>query len=176
VVSAGAAALWGKLHGGANQAVIEMLQSINAAKITPAEFVDRLKANKERLMGFGHGVYKTYDPRAKILKEHCHRLLKKPGMKDPCFDIALALEEIALKDDYFLSRNLYPNVDFYSGLILRAAGFPTNMFTVLFAIGRMPGWLAQWREMRRAEKLKIARPRQIYQGPATRHYVPMDQR
>jgi citrate synthase len=176
VVSAGTAALWGKLHGGANQAVIEMLDQIRHGGLTAEEFVDRAKAGKARLMGFGHRVYKTYDPRAKILKEYCHCILKKPGRSGPCFDIALKLEEIALKDEYFVSRHLYPNVDFYSGLILKAAGFPTSMFTVLFAIGRMPGWLAQWREMRHADKMKIARPRQIYQGPTQRPYVPMDRR
>ena len=176
VVSAGISALWGRLHGGANQAVIEMLERIQASGISVAAYVERLKANKERLMGFGHRVYKTYDPRAKILREHCHNLLKKPGMSAPAFDIALELEQIALRDEYFLSRNLYPNVDFYSGLILKAAGFPVNMFTVLFAIGRMPGWLAQWREMRHADKNKIVRPRQIYKGPPLRHFVPKDAR
>jgi citrate synthase len=176
VVSAGTAALWGKLHGGANQAVIEMLDQIRHGGITAEEFVERAKAGKARLMGFGHRVYKTYDPRAKILKEYCHRILKKPGQSGPCFDIALKLEEIALRDEYFISRHLYPNVDFYSGLILKAAGFPTSMFTVLFAIGRMPGWLAQWREMRHGDKAKIARPRQVYQGPTQRQYLPMDRR
>ncbi|HAK97478.1 MAG TPA: citrate (Si)-synthase [Planctomycetes bacterium] len=176
VVSAGISALWGRLHGGANQAVIEMLEGIQASGISAAGYVARLKADKERLMGFGHRVYKAYDPRAKILREYCHRILKKPGMDAPAFDIALELEEIALRDDYFLSRNLYPNVDFYSGLILKAVGFPVNMFTVLFAIGRMPGWLAQWREMRHSERSKIARPRQIYKGPALRHFVPKDER
>jgi citrate synthase len=140
------------------------------------EFVDRAKNKKERLMGFGHRVYKSFDPRAKIIKKICHKLLNKPGAKDPCFDIAMKLEEIALKDEYFISRNLYPNVDFYSGLILKAVGFPLNMFTVLFAIGRMPGWLGQWREMRHGEGFKIARPSQVYQGPALRSYVPVEER
>ena len=176
VVSAGICALWGKLHGGANQEVIQMLDYIHDSKCSPAQFVERLKANKERLMGFGHAVYKNFDPRARILKEMCHELLSRPEMKDPRFDIALQLEDIALHDEYFLSRRLYPNVDFYSGLILKAVGFPFNMFTVLFAIGRMPGWLAQWREMRKAKSFKIARPRQVYQGPTLRHYVPIGQR
>jgi citrate synthase len=127
-------------------------------------------------MGFGHRVYKSYDPRAAIMKQHCHKLLRKPGMSDPLFDIALRLEEIALKDEYFLSRNLYPNVDFYSGLILRAAGIPYDMFTVLFAIGRTPGWLAHWREMYHGEDFRIARPRQIYTGPRVRAWVPRDER
>ncbi|MGD0088849.1 MAG: citrate synthase [Planctomycetota bacterium] len=174
VVSAGICALWGKLHGGANQEAVEMLEHIRNTGCSPEQFVERLKANKERLMGFGHRVYKNFDPRAKIMKQLCHELLSRPEMQDPCFDIAMRLEEIALRDEYFLSRSLYPNVDFYSGLILKAAGFPFNMFTVLFAIGRMPGWLAQWREMRKS--LRIARPRQIYQGPALRHYVPLTQR
>jgi citrate synthase len=176
VASAGIAALWGKLHGGANQEVIQMLEHIHRSGCSPVEFVDRAKNKKERLMGFGHRVYKSFDPRAKIIKKICHKLLNKPGAKDPCFDIAMKLEEIALKDEYFISRNLYPNVDFYSGLILKAVGFPLNMFTVLFAIGRMPGWLGQWREMRHGEGFKIARPRQVYQGPALRSYVPVEER
>ncbi len=176
VVSAGISALWGKRHGGANQEVIEMLNYIHSTKTHPSVFVERAKSKKERLMGFGHRVYKAFDPRAKILKECCHKLLNKPGMTDPRFEIALQLEEIALKDDYFLSRNLYPNVDFYSGLILKAARLPLNMFTVLFAIGRAPGWLAHWREMRHSENFRIARPRQVYTGPAERAYKPIDQR
>lgn len=176
VVSAGISALWGKRHGGANQEVIEMLNQIHASGAHPSVFVDRAKSKKVRLMGFGHRVYKAFDPRAKVLKEYCHKLLNKPGMNDPRFEIALKLEEIALKDDYFLSRNLYPNVDFYSGLILKAAGFPLNMFTVLFAIGRMPGWLAQWREMCHSPNFRIARPRQIYTGSAVRQYKPIEER
>jgi citrate synthase len=129
------------------------------------------KNTPERLMGFGHRVYKNHDPRAVILKAQCHKLLKKPGMDDPLFDIALRLEDIALKDDYFISRNLYPNVDFYSGLILRAAGIPFDMFTVLFAIGRTPGWLAHWREMYHGDDMRIARPRQVYVGHSRRPYV-----
>ncbi|MGD0089159.1 MAG: citrate synthase [Planctomycetota bacterium] len=176
VVSAAISALWGKLHGGANQEVINMLSYIRRSGCRPEDFVARAKDKKEKLMGFGHRVYKSFDPRARIIKQLCHLLLKKRGGSDPCFEIALKLEEIALKDEYFLSRNLYPNVDFYSGLIMKVAGFPTDMFTVLFAIGRMPGWLAQWREMRHDPVSKLARPRQIYQGPAQRHYVPMDER
>ena len=176
VISAGISALWGSLHGGANQAVIRMLDDIATTGRTAAEYVEMAKNKKARLMGFGHGVYRTFDPRAKILKEQCHKLLNKPGMGDPRFDIARELEEIALKDEYFLSRNLYPNVDFYSGLILRACGIPYDMFTVLFAIGRTPGWLAQWREMRHAANFRIVRPRQVYTGPELRHYVPIEER
>jgi citrate synthase len=176
VVSAGISALWGKLHGGANQEVIQMLQYIRDSGCTPAEFVARTKDKKERLMGFGHRVYKSFDPRARIAKQLCHTLLDKPGMNDPCFDIAMKLEEIALQDEYFIGHHLYPNVDFYSGLILKAIGFPVSMFTVLFAIGRMPGWVAQWREMRHGTDFRIGRPRQVYQGPALRHYVNIAER
>jgi citrate synthase len=178
VISAGISALWGPRHGGANQAVITMLQQILDEGGDGTEFVRRAKDRNttDRLMGFGHRVYKSYDPRAAIMKEHCHKLLKKPGMNDPLFDIALRLEQIALKDDYFLSRNLYPNVDFYSGLILRAAGIPYDMFTVLFAIGRTPGWLAHWREMYHGEDFRIARPRQVYTGPGNRAWVPREKR
>jgi citrate synthase len=178
VISAGISALWGSRHGGANQAVITMLEQIHAEGGDGSQFILRARDRNttERLMGFGHRVYKNYDPRAAILKQHCHQLLKKPGMSDPLFDIALRLEEIALKDDYFLSRNLYPNVDFYSGLILRAAGIPYDMFTVLFAIGRTPGWLAHWREMYHGEDFRIARPRQVYTGRNVRAWVPREQR
>ena len=173
VISAGISALWGPRHGGANQEVIRMLERIHKEGGDGTEYVKRAKDRNapDRLMGFGHRVYKNFDPRAKILKEACHRLLKKPGVSDPLFDIALKLEEIALKDEYFISRNLYPNVDFYSGLILRAAGIPYDMFTVLFAIGRTPGWLAHWREMYHGEDFRIMRPRQIYIGHSERHYV-----
>jgi citrate synthase len=173
VISAGISALWGPRHGGANQEVIRMLERIRDERGDGTEYVKRAKDRNtpERLMGFGHRVYKSFDPRAQLLKAHCHRLLRKPGMNDPLFDIALRLEEIALKDEYFLSRNLYPNVDFYSGLILRAAGIPYDMFTVLFAIGRTPGWLAHWREMYHGEDFRIMRPRQIYTGATARHYV-----
>jgi citrate synthase len=178
VISAGVSALWGPRHGGANQEVIRMLEKIRDERGDGTEFVKRAKDRNtpERLMGFGHRVYKNFDPRAKILKEACHRLLKKPGMTDPLFDIALRLEDIALKDEYFISRNLYPNVDFYSGLILRAAGIPYDMFTVLFAIGRTPGWLAHWREMYHGEDFRIMRPRQVYVGSTTRSYVDRSQR
>lgn len=176
VISSGIAALWGQRHGGANQGVISMLQKIHSSGDDGRRFVENAKSKKARLMGFGHRVYKTFDPRAKIMKDLCHKLLNKPGMSDPMFDIAMRLEEIALSDDYFLSRNLYPNVDFYSGLILKAAGIPFDMFTVLFAIGRTPGWLAHWREMRHDADGRIARPRQVYIGPSMRNYVPLDKR
>ncbi len=178
VISAGISALWGPRHGGANQEVIRMLEKIRDEKGDGTEFVRRAKDRNtpDRLMGFGHRVYKNFDPRANILKEACHRLLKKPGMDDPLFDIALRLEEIALKDEYFISRNLYPNVDFYSGLILRAAGIPYDMFTVLFAIGRTPGWLAHWREMYHGEDFRIMRPRQIYVGQTCRSWVDREHR
>jgi len=178
VISAGVSALWGPRHGGANQEVIRMLERIRDDHGDGTEFVKRAKDRNspERLMGFGHRVYKNFDPRAKILKEACHRLLKKPGVNDPLFDIALRLEEIALKDEYFVSRNLYPNVDFYSGLILRAAGIPYDMFTVLFAIGRTPGWLAHWREMYHGEDFRIMRPRQVYTGSTCRTYVDVARR
>jgi len=175
VISAGISALWGKRHGGANQGVISMLQDIVASGGDGKRFVEAAKSKKARLMGFGHRVYKTFDPRARIMKDLCHKLLSKPGMMDPMFEVAMQLEEAALSDDYFLSRNLYPNVDFYSGLILKAAGIPYDMFTVLFAIGRTPGWLAHWREMQHSDD-RLARPRQIYVGPPMRTYVPMDKR
>ncbi len=178
VISAGISALWGPRHGGANQEVIRMLEKIRNEGGDGTEFVARAKDRNtpDRLMGFGHRVYKSFDPRALILKDACHRLLRKPGMDDPLFDIALRLEEIALKDEYFVSRNLYPNVDFYSGLILRATGIPYDMFTVLFAIGRTPGWLAHWREMYHSQDFRIMRPRQVYVGSSARHYVERGQR
>ena len=176
VISAGIAALWGRRHGGANQEAITMLQAIRQSGDDGHRFIEAAKTGKARLMGFGHRVYKTFDPRALIMKKLCHKLLNKPGMSDPTFDIARRLEEAALSDDYFLSRHLYPNVDFYSGLILRAAGIPYDMFTVLFAIGRTPGWLANWREMRHDGNNRIARPRQIYVGPGLRSYVPVEKR
>ena len=174
VISAGISALWGSRHGGANQAVINMLQRIHDSGGDGTEFIKRAKDKKlpdDRLMGFGHRVYKHYDPRAHVLKNHCHKILQKPGMRDPLLDIALRMEEIALNDDYFISRRLYPNVDFYSGLILRAAGIPYDMFTVLFAIGRTPGWLAHWREMYHSNDSRIMRPRQIYTGHQQRDYI-----
>ena len=155
-----------------------MLEHILATGADPKSFIDRAKSKtgKERLMGFGHRVYKNFDPRARILKKACHKLLNKPGVSNPLFDIALKMEELALKDEYFIERNLYPNVDFYSGLILKAVGIPYDMFTVLFAIGRVPGWLAQWREMVHTSSFKIVRPRQVYIGQTERHYAPIDKR
>ena len=171
-VAAGVAALWGPLHGGANQQVIEMLEIIKADGGNVAKYVEKAKDKNDnfRLMGFGHRVYKNFDPRAKIIKEACDNVLNKLGVFDPVLDIAKQLEEVALKDSYFVERKLYPNVDFYSGIIYRAIGFPTEMFTVLFALGRLPGWLAQWKEMRESNE-PIGRPRQIYTGPVQRDYV-----
>jgi citrate synthase len=176
-ISAGIAALWGPLHGGANQAVIEMLSDIARNK-NMAEVIERAKDKKDpsRLMGFGHRVYKTYDPRAKIMKKMCDSLLSKLKISDPLLDIAKELEAVALEDDYFIEHNLYPNVDFYSGIVLRAIGIPTNMFTVLFAIGRLPGWIAQWKESMDDPKWKLGRPRQIYTGPLKMKFVPVDER
>ncbi|HTE56913.1 MAG TPA: citrate synthase [Kofleriaceae bacterium] len=177
-VSAGILALWGPLHGGANQAVIEMLQRIHASGGDYKTFMDKVKDKTAgiRLMGFGHRVYKSYDPRAKILKKLADRLLPHLKIKDPLLDIAKHLEEIALKDSYFVERNLYPNVDFYSGLLYKAMGIPTDMFTVLFALGRIPGWIAHWREMHEDPDSKIGRPRQIYTGHTERNYTPVNQR
>lgn len=164
--SAGVDALWGPLHGGANQAVLEMLEEIHKEGISYKEFLTRVKDknSSSRLMGFGHRVYKNFDPRAKIIKKACDSVLAKLGVQDPLLDIARGLEEVALQDSYFVERKLYPNVDFYSGIIYRALGIPTNMFTVMFALGRMPGWMAQWKEMLEAPGFKICRPRQIYTG------------
>jgi citrate synthase len=177
-VSAGINALWGPLHGGANMAVIEMLKAIHAEGDDGTKFIEAAKTGKgDRLMGFGHRVYKNYDPRAKIIKGSFYKALASLGIKDdPLLNIAMKLEEVALSDDYFISRKLYPNVDFYSGLIMRALGIPEAMFTVMFAIGRMPGWIAQWHEVARNPKLKIYRPRQIYTGSQLRDYVPSNQR
>jgi citrate synthase len=177
-VSAGISALWGPLHGGANQAVIEMLLSIRDGKRTAREFMELAKKKDSgvRLMGFGHRVYKNYDPRALILKKACYDVLGQLGKKDPLLDIALELEQIALSDNYFIDRKLYPNVDFYSGIIYKALGIPVDMFTVFFAIGRMPGWVAQWLEYHRDPEAKITRPRQIYQGEVARSYVPIERR
>jgi citrate synthase len=176
-ISAGIAALWGPLHGGANQAVIEMFSDIAENK-NMAGVVERAKDKKDpsRLMGFGHRVYKTYDPRAKIMKKMCDSLLNKLKISDPLLDIARELEAFALKDDYFIEHNLYPNVDFYSGIVLRAIGIPTNMFTVMFAIGRLPGWIAQWKESLDDPNWKLGRPRQIYTGPTLKKFVPVDER
>jgi citrate synthase len=177
-VAAGINALWGPLHGGANQAVIEMLQQIRSDGGDVDKYVAKAKDGNDnfRLSGFGHRVYKNYDPRARILKESADRVLQELGRADELMDIALKLEDVALNDEYFIERKLYPNVDFYSGLIYRAMGFPTNMFTVLFAMGRLPGWIAHWKEMMESPKTKIGRPRQIYTGPTVRQYVPVDQR
>ncbi|MGE5365139.1 MAG: citrate synthase [Bacteroidota bacterium] len=177
-VTAGACALWGKLHGGANQHVIEMLEMIRRDGSNYRKYVDMAKDKNSsfRLMGFGHRVYKNFDPRAKILKETCDRVLNELGINDPLLDIATNLERIALEDSYFVERKLYPNVDFYSGIIYRAMGIPTDMFTVMFALGRLPGWIAQWKEMRENPDARIYRPRQIYTGHVSRHYVPLLER
>ncbi len=173
--AAGVCALWGPLHGGANVAVIQQLERIHRSSTKIEQLIDRVKQKKEKLFGFGHGVYKSYDPRAHILHRHATKLLNKLGCSDPLLDIARRLEEIALEDDYFVSRNLYPNVDFYSGILLRAIGIPTNMYTVMFAIGRMPGWIAHWKEVRDSGG-SICRPRQIYTGPRARDYVDLEWR
>jgi citrate synthase len=177
-ISAGVNALSGPLHGGANEAVLEMLAAIRDDGGDVKAFVERVK-NKEpgvKLMGFGHRVYKNYDPRAAIVKKAAREVLERMAKPDPLLDLAMQLEEIALADDYFVSRKLYPNVDFYTGLIYKAMGFPTKMFTVLFAIGRLPGWIAQWREMINDPTTKINRPRQVYTGPVERDYIPIDAR
>lgn len=175
-VAAGVCALWGPLHGGANAAVIEMLEHIRSTGDDGHKTVESVKRGEARLMGFGHRVYKNYDPRARILGETAKRVLNTMGVQDPLMDIAMHLEEVALKDDYFVSRKLYPNVDFYSGIILRAIGIPVDMFPVMFAIGRMPGWIANWREIAANPKMKIHRPRQIYTGATERDYLPIEAR
>ncbi len=177
-ISAGICALWGPLHGGANQEVVEMLTDIRQRGQTAAQFIEQVKDKKSgvKLMGFGHRVYKNFDPRAKIIKKACDELLAKLGIKDPMLDLAKELEEAALKDPYFVERKLYPNVDFYSGIIYRALGIPTGMFTVMFALGRLPGWIAHWKEMIESPATKIGRPRQVYVGPTENHYVPLEQR
>ena len=177
-IAAGVLALWGPLHGGANQEVIEMLEAIRADGGDVDKYVKMAKDKDSsfRLMGFGHRVYKNFDPRAKIIKVTADQVLAKKGIKDPLLDIAKRLEEAALKDPYFVDRKLYPNVDFYSGIIYRAIGFPTNMFTVLFALGRLPGWIGHWKEMTEDDKTKIGRPRQIYTGAKQRAYVPLEKR
>jgi len=177
-ISAGIAALWGPLHGGANQAVIEMLIDIEKDGGNYQRAIGRAKDKNDpfRLMGFGHRVYKAYDPRARILKKMCDQILEKLKITDPLLNIAKELEEAALTDDYFIEKNLYPNVDFYSGIILSAMGIPTNMFTVMFAIGRLPGWIAQWKESMDDPQWKLGRPRQIYTGHPKTDYIPIDQR
>jgi citrate synthase len=176
-ISAGISALWGPLHGGANQAVIEMLEQIKNDGGDTDKWINKAKDKNDgfRLMGFGHRVYKNFDPRAKIIKRACDEILDKLGIDDPVLDIAKKLEDAALNDPYFVDRKLYPNVDFYSGIIYRALGFPTDMFTVLFALGRLPGWIAQWKEMRE-NKEPIGRPRQIYTGDTVRTYVDIKNR
>jgi citrate synthase len=177
-IAAGICALWGPLHGGANQAVIEMLERIKAEGGDVDKVVERAKDKKDpfKLMGFGHRIYKTYDPRARVAKKICTEVLGKMGIKDPLLDIAMKLEERALADSYFVERNLYPNVDFYTGITYRAMGFPTDMYTVLFALGRLPGWVSQWQELRRDPEQKIWRPRQLYMGPEHLDYVPIEKR
>jgi citrate synthase len=177
-ISAGICALWGPLHGGANQEVIEMLDNIKKDGGGVKKYIDLAKDKNSgfRLMGFGHRVYKNFDPRAKIIKAAADKVLGKLGIHDPLLDIAKALEETALSDSYFVERKLYPNVDFYSGIIYRAIGFPTNMFTVMFALGRLPGWIAHWKEQMEDASTKIGRPRQIYTGPTMNHYVPLEKR
>jgi citrate synthase len=177
-ISAGICALWGPLHGGANQAVVEMLMAIqeNGGDVAPFIASAKDKNDPFRLMGFGHRVYKTYDPRAKILKKSCDKLLTKLDRFDPLLDIARKLEEAALKDSYFLDHHLYPNVDFYTGIVLRALGIPLNMFTVMFAIGRLPGWISQWKESMDDPEWKLQRPRQIYTGLKRRDYIPSRKR
>lgn len=177
-ISAGICALWGPLHGGANQAVVEMLQHIYENGGDPAPFIAKAKDKNDpfRLMGFGHRVYKTYDPRVKIMKKMCIKTLKKLNIKDPLIDVAERLEETALKDPYFIDHHLYPNVDFYSGIFLRAIGIPIKMFTVMFAIGRLPGWISQWKESVDDPQWKLHRPRQVYIGKTKRDYIPIEQR
>jgi len=177
-IAAGISALWGPLHGGANQQVIEMLERIAAEEGNADTFVAKAKDKNDttRLMGFGHRVYKSYDPRAAILKKSCGEVLKRVGVSSRLLEIAMRLEEVALQDEYFVSRKLYPNVDFYSGVIYQALGIPVNMFTVMFTLGRLPGWIAQWLEMRHDKDFRIARPRQIYIGSPKRAYVPLAKR
>jgi len=177
-ISAGISALWGPLHGGANEAVVNMLEEIIANGGDVDKYVEQAKDKKSkvRLMGFGHRVYKNFDPRATIIKKACDRLLDKLDIKDPLFDVAQKLEHAALNDEYFVERKLYPNVDFYSGVIYRAIGIPVQMFTVLFAMGRLPGWLAHWKEMHASKTKRICRPRQIYNGETIREFIPIEKR
>ena len=177
-ISAGICALWGPLHGGANEAVVSMLQKIHEDGGDVDKYVDMAKdkTNGFRLMGFGHRVYKNFDPRAKIIKKYSDQLLEKLDLDDPLFEIAQRLEKVALEDEYFVKRKLYPNVDFYSGVIYRAMGIPVQMFTVMFAIGRLPGWIAHWKEMHESPTKRICRPRQVYTGPNEREFVPLGKR
>jgi citrate synthase len=176
--AAGVCALWGPLHGGANVEVVRMLEQIHKGGLSPEQCLHdaKDKTNPFRLYGFGHRVYKNYDPRAKILKDACQRVFAEVKRQDPLLDIARKLEELALADPYFVDRRLYPNVDFYSGILLRAMGIPTNMFTVCFAIGRLPGWIAQWKEQHEDPTSRIVRPRQLYVGPAQTSYTPVEER
>jgi citrate synthase len=176
-IASGVASLWGPAHGGANEAVLNMLAEIGTKENIPA-FIEKVKDKLDptRLMGFGHRVYKNFDPRAKILRDACHKVLKELGIKDPQLEIAMELERIALSDDYFISRRLYPNVDFYSGIIMRAIGIPTNMFTTIFAMSRTVGWITHWMEMLGEPTQKIGRPRQLYTGPKQRDYIPLGKR
>ena len=177
-ISAGICALWGPLHGGANQSVIEMLEAISRDGGDYKKYIEKAKDKNDpfRLMGFGHRVYKNYDPRARVIKKACDDLLSKLGVDDPILEIAKGLEEVALNDPYFVERKLFPNVDFYSGIIYRAIGIPTNMFTVMFALGRLPGWMAQWKEMIEAPNMRICRPRQIFTGATDTQFVPIQDR
>ena len=177
-ISAGICALWGPLHGGANQAVVQMLSDIHESGGNLDSFIARAKDKNDpfRLMGFGHRVYKTFDPRGRVMKTVCDKVLKKLSRQDPLLDIARELEDVATQDDYFVEHNLYPNIDFYSGILLRAIGIPLNMFTVMFAIGRLPGWISQWKENRDNPKWKLERPRQIYVGNKEMDYVPIEER
>jgi citrate synthase len=177
-VSAAIYALWGPLHGGANQAVIEMLQEIYDDRGDVRKYIQKAKDSGDsfRLMGFGHRVYKNFDPRSKIIKTMAHKLLETSTTKEPLLEVALELEEAALKENYFIEKKLYPNVDFYSGLIYKALNIPVNMFPVMFAMGRLPGWIAQWKELQEDENFKIGRPRQIYTGAKTRDYTPIEKR
>jgi citrate synthase len=176
-IAAGIASLWGPAHGGANEAVLNMLNEIGT-KDNIKTFVDKAKDKNDpfRLFGFGHRVYKNYDPRAQVMRKSCHEVLNKMGVSDPLLEVAMEMEEIALKDPYFIEKKLYPNVDFYSGIILKAMGFPTSMFTVLFAVARTVGWISQWKEMVEDTSQRIGRPRQLYTGPATRDYIDITKR
>ncbi|WP_319471689.1 citrate synthase [uncultured Pseudodesulfovibrio sp.] len=175
-VSAGICALWGRLHGGANAGVVSMLEEIHEGGTSIPQYIEKVKRKECRLMGFGHRIYKSFDPRARILRKAAHDMLESTGNDDPLLDIALELAEVAMNDEYFTERKLYPNVDFYSGIILRALGIPVNMFPVMFAIGRMPGWIAHWNEANTDGIVRIHRPRQIYTGNEERSYIPIDTR
>ncbi|MBI4357729.1 MAG: citrate synthase [Candidatus Omnitrophica bacterium] len=177
-IAAGICALWGPWHGGANQEVMEMLEEIHGGGGDVKQYVAKVKDSnsKVRLAGFGHRVYKTFDPRAKVIKAACDRYFSKRGVEDPLLEIAFRLEEVALRDDFFISRKLYPNVDFYSGILYKSLGIPTNMFPVMFAIGRLPGWIAHWKEMRETKPPRLGRPRQIYTGPLKTDYIPVVKR